>query len=203
MRILERRLFLERLALGVAGGYSGLIQQVLAADTKDFARGIRRLQGEVAINGSPAREGSLVSRGDVVTTGANAEAVYVIGRDAFLQRGDTRVDFLADKTASFMRVVTGRLLSVFGRGQKRISVPTATAGIRGTGCYIETDENKSYFCLCYGAVDLRPKQGRPLKYRTSRHENPLWIENGMTTRAPVINHTDAELIMLESLVGRG
>ena len=61
---------------------------------------------------------------------------------------------------------------------------------------------RSYFCLCYGDVELQPKHERPLVYQTQHHENPLWIENGITTRAPVINHTDAELAMLEALVDR-
>jgi hypothetical protein len=197
----ERRLFLKGLAVGVAGGLSGVIQQVLAADAP--ASGIQRLKGEVTINGASAKEGAVIKRGDVVATAADSEVVYVIGRDAFVQRADTRVSFAGDATASFMRVVTGGLLSVFGRGSKKITLPTATIGIRGTGCYIETEPARSYFCLCFGDVLLRPMKGKPLRYKTRHHENPLWIEKGATTKAGVINHTDAEIIMLETLVGRG
>jgi hypothetical protein len=103
-----------------------------------------------------------------------------------------------------MRVVTGGLLSVFGRcARRQILTPTATIGIRGTGCYIETDAAKSYFCLCFGAVELQPGNGPMLSYSTTHHEKPLWIENGKTMPATVVNHTDAEVIMLEALVGRG
>ena len=55
---------------------------------------------------------------------------------------------------------------------------------------------------CFGAVDLRPLNGQPLSYSTTHHEKPVWIENGETRPAAVINHTDAEIIMLEALVGR-
>ena len=41
-----------------------------------------------------------------------------------------------------------------------------------------------------------------LNYATSHHEKPVWIENGATSPAKVVNHADAEIIMLEALVGR-
>jgi len=199
-----RRLFLQGVAAGVAGGISGLIQQALAADAIPVRPGIRRFQGIVTVNGSPGRAGMLVRPGDTVETGPKSEVIYVIGEDAFLQRADTRASFGAETAAAFMRVVTGKILSVFGKRERRrnLLLPTATIGIRGTGCYIESGARRSYFCLCYGEVELQAKHERPLVYQTQHHENPLWIENGITARAPVINHTDAELAMLEALVDR-
>ena len=201
----ERRLFLQGMAVGVAGGLGGLIHQALAADPRSVRQGINRITGEVKVNGKPAREGTPVNRGDTITTGAGAEAVFVLGDNAFFQRANSRTDFgkIGDATAAFMRVVTGGLLSVYGKGPRVITTPTSTIGIRGTGCYIETDERRSYFCLCFGAVELRPLNGQPVRYRTAHHERPLWIENGQTSPATVVNHTDAEVIMLEALVGRG
>ena len=185
MRNPERRRILQNLAIGVAGGIGGLIHQALAAEPRAFQQGIRRANGDVQVNGKPARNGTPVRPGDVVTTGARASAVYVMGDNAF-----------------FLRVVSGGLLSVFGKGNRQIATTTATIGIRGTGCYIEAEPAKSYFCLCYGEVELTPTNGQPLSYRTSHHERPLWIENGVTAPASVVNHTDAEVIMLEALVGR-
>ena len=188
---------------GAAGGLTGWIQRALAADPKSLRQGISRITGEVSINGAPARDGALIKSGDVVLTGAGAHAVYVYEDNAFLQRANSRVDFGDSAVATFLRVVTGGLLSVFGRGNRRLGTPTATIGIRGTGCYIETDERKSYFCLCFGEVDLQPLNGQMLSYATKQHERPVWIEDGATTPAKVVNHTDAEIIMLEALVGRG
>jgi hypothetical protein len=42
---------------------------------------------------------------------------------------------------------------------------------------------------------------------TTHHDHPLYIHDNMKmptmmVSAPVINHTDAELVMLENLVGR-
>ncbi len=200
----RRRLLLQGMAAGTAGGLSGLIQQVLAAEAAQAGSGIRRLQGSVRVNGVVARVGTPVRPGDEIETGPEAEVTYVIGDDAFLQRGGTRTIFGAEAAATFMRVLTGGILSVFGRRETRrtLVLPTATIGIRGTGCYIETEPRRSYFCLCYGEVDVEPQNGQPLSYETRHHENPLWIGDGATTRAPVINHTDAELTMLEALVDR-
>lgn len=196
-----RRRMLQAMAATVAGGVSGLIQQVLAAGNAPAKPGMQRIQGKVTVNGQAARAGMLLRAGDTVETGPGSDAIYVIGADAFLQRADTRVSFGAT-TADFMRVVTGKLLSVFGKGQRRVQIPFATIGIRGTGCYIESDVRRSYFCLCYGEVVLDPVNGRAITYKTQHHDTPHWIEDGVVSNAPVINHTDDELLLLEQLVGR-
>lgn len=229
---LQRRRWLKQVAAAsmlTAGGVSGLIRDVLAAGNTPIAQvapGMARMSGEVTINGKPAALGMLVGPGDTVVTGPGAEAVYVIGQDAFLQRGMSTVAFGADAAKQFMRVVTGKLLSVFGKGTPRvISVSTATIGIRGTGCYIEDSpapppraggssnamrpHSVTYFCLCYGDVEVAPKAtpDEITRYQTRHHDHPIEIydDMNMPTKmidASVINHTDAELIMLESLVGR-
>ena len=159
IRKIERRRFLRGMSAGVAGGLTGLIQQVLAADARSLPQGIISIKGEVTVNGAPAREGTPVKAGDVVATGAGAQAVYVFAENAFLQRANSRVDFGDTAIASFLRVVTGGLLSVFGKGRRQLATPVATIGIRGTGCYIETGASKSYFCLCFGEVYLQPLNG--------------------------------------------
>jgi hypothetical protein len=200
---IERRRFLQSVSAGVAGGLTGLIREALAADPATRKQGFVTVKGEVAVNGTPAGVGTPVKRGDTVTTGAGAYAVYVLGDDAFMQRANSQAIFGDVSVATFLRVVTGGLLSVFGKGRRQLATTTATIGIRGTGCYIETEAKKSYFCLCFGEVDLQPDHGKPVSYATTHHEKPLWIENGATTPAAVVNHTDAEVIMLEALVGRG
>ena len=203
MASMERRLFLHGLSAGVAGGLTGLISQALAADAQAIRQGIRRIDGEVYVNDKPAREGTPIRRGDTISTGRNSDAIYVLGDSAFYQRSDSRVDFGKTSAATFLRVVMGGLLSVFGKGNRQIATSLATAGIRGTGCYIEAEKHRTYFCLCYGAVVLQPKNGQTMRYRTTHHEKPLWIENRVMSAGSVVNHNDAEIIMLEELVGRG
>jgi len=220
-----RRTLLKSLAAtGLLGpaGIAGLIQQALADDRKPIAAGMRNVRGDVRVNGRPAIAGQLIGPGDTVSTGPSGEAIYVIGKDAFLQREDSTVGFAAEGAKKLMRVVTGRILSVFGQGEMTIKVSTATVGIRGTACYIEDEPEgprgvgkggsaaaRTYFCLCYGSVDLTPgaAPNEREQYTTTHHDKPLYIYNDMTmpkmtVPAGVINHTDIELTMLEALVGR-
>lgn len=77
---IERRLFLQDMSAGAAGGLTALIQQALAADPKSLRQGINRISGEVSVNGNPAREGTPIARGDIVSTGAGDE-VRVTGKE--------------------------------------------------------------------------------------------------------------------------
>ena len=145
---------------------------------------------------------------DTVVTGPGSEAIYVVGQDAFLQRDNSTVSIGAEAARNTMRVLTGKLLSVFGKGEKLVQTKTATIGIRGTGCYIEAEEKRMYICLCYGVADYTPHiaPDKAQRVTTNHHEHPVWISGESAsepiTTAPMINHTDAELTLLESLVGR-
>ena len=211
----RRRLLKALAAAGVLGpaGISGLIRDALAKGDAPIQQGLHRVRGEVIVNHKPATEGQLIKPGDTVVTGANSEAIYVIGQDAFMQRELTTVSFGSETVKNLMRVVSGRILSVFGKGARTIQTATATIGIRGTGCYIEEENHgakvRTYFCLCYGDVDLTPTAAprEAERYSTVHHDKPMYIHNDMKmpkmmVPADVINHTDAELTLLEALVGR-
>jgi hypothetical protein len=168
-------------------------------------KGIYRVRGEVQVNGAPAREGGEVRAGDNIVTGPGGEMVFVINRDAMLVRRNSNVALLVNG----LRAVTGAVLSVFATGQRRtIRTETATIGIRGTGIYIEAERDRTYACTCYGEADLEPISDPAAResVRTAHHDQPRYIMASgapqMIMQAPVINHTDAELILLESLVGR-
>ncbi len=214
---LRRRLLKVLAAAGVFGpaGIAGLVSQALAMDKVPLAPGLYKMRGDVSVNGKPARPGQQIGPGDTVVTGRDSEAIYVIGHDAFLQRDDSTLIFGADAATSFFRVVTGKVLSVFGKSQDKrtLMATTVTIGIRGTGCYIEDEGSgtaaRTYFCLCYGSVDLTPSSAphESESYSTSHHEHPLYIYNDMKmpkmmVPAGVVNHSDDELTLLESLVGR-
>ncbi|MFC5302813.1 hypothetical protein [Azospira restricta] len=206
----RRRLLHAMAAAGVLGpaGAVGLIREALAGGATPVAPGIHRIRGTVTVNGQPAREGQLLRAGDTVATGPKSEAIYVIGQDAFLQRERATVSVAGEAVANVMRLITGGLLSVFGKGEKRLEVPTATIGIRGTACYLDASEKSVYFCLCYGTAELQPKAepGRVERIVTQYHDRPMMINNDPSLptmwSAPVVDHSDAELTMLENLVGR-
>lgn len=154
---IKKRKSLEKIInLGAISALSPLfaIQSVLASQAA-VIQGIRTLQGQVWINGRLAKVGDLVRRTDRITTGKQAHVVYVIGEEAYLQRDQSEVLFGED-AQQFFRVITGKLLAVFGRGEKTLHTPVATMGIRGTGCYFEVEPERTYFCLCYGWTHLQP-----------------------------------------------
>jgi hypothetical protein len=210
--MMNRRTLLQQFgAAGLlsAGGVMGFLQRALAAGVNPVPPGLHKVKGKVTINGHEARAGQLIQPGDTVTTGKDGEATYVVGDNAFLQRGGSTVSF-GKTAADFLRVLNGRILSVFGKGDKELRFSTATIGIRGTACYIEEGlKAETYFCLCYGEARVVPTAA-PEQWETvitTHHDHPLWIGNdmrmpSMMVNAPVINHTDAELILLENLVGR-
>ena len=196
--------------LGTACQYD-LIRDALANGNKPVAPGMHQVKGSVTVNGKPAEAGMAVGPGDTIVTGADSQAIYVIGQDAYLQREKSTVSFaseVAGAAAGIMRVLTGKILSVFGKGNKKLETPTATIGIRGTGCYIEAEDNRVYLCLCYGVVEVSPKAdpSHIERIETKHHEHPIYIHHNssmpMMADAPMINHRDDELELLENLVGR-
>jgi hypothetical protein len=170
----RRRTLKALAAAGLLGpaGISGLIRDALAKGDVPIRPGLNKVRGEVIVNRRLATEGQLIKPGDTIVTGRDSEAIYVIGQDAFMQRELTTVSFGADALQNLMRVVSGKILSVFGKGAKTIQVSTATIGIRGTGCYIEEENHgakaRTYFCLCYGDVELVPGPRRRKPRATAR-----------------------------------
>lgn len=202
----RRKLFGSLGALLIAERLSAL-NAAWASNDKPRASGMHHTGGEVRVNGRIAAPGTPVQPGDTISTGDGAQAIYVVGRDAYLQRERSNVQLLGDQLSTGLRVASGKLLSVFGQGAKRLETPTAIIGIRGTGCYIEAEEREVYFCLCYGTAEITPlaHPERRETITTRHHDHPLTIAaHGPHMMAPanVKNHRDDELVLLESLVGR-
>jgi hypothetical protein len=191
---------------------AGMLQLRGALAAGALPPGVAQIKGDVRINGKPAERGQRVVQGDVIVTGSNGELVFVTERDAFLVRANSRIEFgsaAARGAATVLRVLTGALLSVFESGARReIRTTTATIGIRGTGIYIQIEAQRTYACTCYGEAVLTPVDDPAAAetVRTKRHDQPRYIYGKgmprMMEAAPVVNHTDAELQMLEALVGR-
>jgi hypothetical protein len=176
---------------------------------------MQEIKGDVKINGIAAKIDDPVKIGDVITTGAKSRAVFVLGENAFLIHENTRLALESDvhgpqerRVLTVIRILRGRMLAVFGRGRKKIYTKTAILGVRGTGIYIESEEKKTYVCTCYGRVNIMsvadPSASETVN--TTYHESPRFVY-GMDSEkrivpATVFNHTDEELIMLESQVYR-
>lgn len=210
---LSRRRFLARSASAAAAGLAGaagllvpLTARAANGEVHDFRPGVR-------INGDVANARSVIRAGDRIVTDSNGYFVVAIGRDAFMLRSRTEMVLERETPDSVLitglRLFTGAMGAVFGKGPpRRIASVTVTAGIRGTGVYLETRGPDVYFCTCYGEVELAPlrEPGAIEMVRSTRHAPRIvraeprdgrWIEpSAMDT------HTDAEMDMLEKCVGR-
>lgn len=212
------------LTAGCAGGLAGRRPGQLPP-----GQSIYRRRGNVRVNGLQADEGTRIGPDATIETGSNSELIFVVGKDAFIIRenstielypraasggggGDDDDGFLGGVVGS-LRAVSGKILSVFGQRGRDESLSlrstTATIGIRGTGLYLEAESDRSYICTCYGQT-LLAALGDPDIQETitaSHHDAPRYIYGeGRAGRriepAPVINHTDMELLLIEELVGR-
>lgn len=172
---------------------------------------LRQFSGEVAINGVPVVAGADIRPLDVITTGAESNAIVVMGTDALLIRANSEVELLGKPDAALLtglRMYAGAVLGAFGRGAPRqLLTATATAEIRGTGIYIEASAQKTYFCTCYGEVELSDQHRSASRLILAGHHTANVIHadgaDGATMQeAEFSNHTDEELVMLERLFGR-
>ena len=199
----RRRALLALAAIGLPAALRSALAQSSAK------QGVRTVQGDMRINGRLAEAGTLVRPGDAIALADGAAATFVVGQDAFLMRGNSRAELIGSGLlVSAVQLVTGKLLGVFGSGgERRLVTATASIGIRGTGAYMEAEPLRTYFCLCYGTAEVAATIGGGREsYSTRHHESPRYIygdgRNRAIVPASVANHTDSELILLESLVGR-
>lgn len=212
----KRRRLIKMVALTALSVAGSPVDWVRAMGLWVYPQGMFKIQGEVKINGTLSKLGDLVKIGDVITTGQAALAIFVVEKDAYLIHANTHLELSAEtepatgkQIMQILRLMSGKMLAVLGAGQKRILTETMVAGVRGTGLYAEIESDRTYLCTCYGRVDIEPKgfpQDRQ-EIQTTYHESPLYIyssgqRNTRIERAPVKNHTDEELINLESIVGR-
>jgi hypothetical protein len=170
------------------------------------------LRGDALLNGNRLQTGQTILTGDQIQTGPGSNLMFVIGNSAFQLRENSMMKVERGNslnTVSLLRLLTGAVVSVWGKGSNRaIVLPTLTAGIRGTGVYAEVfanQGNRSYFCNCYGTVDME-SNGEKTVSQASYHQ-AFWgeaapREGRRLTPANAINHTDEELEFLAGLVNQ-
>ena len=201
----QRRSFIKAAAAWTAmGGH--------AAAQAQSRSNIVELSGDAYLNGVRLRPQQVVQTGDVVETGPGSNLIFVLGNSSFQMRQNSRMLMERGSTlsaVSVLRLLTGAVASVWGRGNTRqIITPTLTAGIRGTGVYTEifaNMNNRSYFCNCYGTVDIGSGKDRAVS-QSSYHQS-FWgevnpVAGRSLTPAAAINHSDEELENLARLVNQ-
>jgi hypothetical protein len=200
----RRRAVLQAAAAWTAlGGFAGAVAQ---------QRGnIVDLRGAANLNGQALRPGQFIQTGDRVETGPGSHLVFVVGNSSFQLRENTRIAVERGttlNTVSVLRLITGAVAAAWGLGTTRqIVTPTLTAGIRGTGTYLEVrpqEDLRTYFCNCYGVIDLTAGGERTVsqsEYHQSFWGEPAPVNGRLLTPARAINHTDEEMEFLAQLVG--
>ncbi len=216
------RLRREALARLLAGGSLALAPAELVQAFWFFSkpdkladdRSIYSLEGEVFVNDRRADLATRIRAGDRVRTGLRSEIVFVVGGDSFLLRNNSSIEIEgAGFAVRGLRALSGALLSVFASrdrsNQVTMRATTATIGVRGTGVYLEVEPELTYVCTCYGRVRLAAAAdpGDAEDIETKNHDMPRYISaaprNGSRiSPAPIINHSNAELKLLEAIVGR-
>lgn len=197
------------LGLNLSAFAMGQIPRVL-----EPGKSIYKINGTVKVDKTLATIDTKITAGSVIETGRNSHVIFAVGKDAFVLRSNSTLQLSGtDYLLSGLRLVTGKLLSVFGKREKKkqlkVSTVVATIGIRGTGVYLESEPDKTYVCTCYGIADLASTSDSASKETvvTKHHDAPRYIlakaDTGKSIQpAPVINHTDDELELIETLVGR-
>ena len=172
------------------------------------------LRGQVRANGEPVTRDTRLKATDRIETGEGAFLIAAIGDSAFLLREKSSLQIDGrDLLVRGMRLVSGRLLSVFGKRRRDeellMRTAVATIGVRGTGVYAEADPDKTYFCTCYGTVDIASEQDptQTEQIVSRHHDAPRYIlaepqAGRRIVPAPFMNHTDLELMTIEAIVGR-
>jgi hypothetical protein len=201
----QRRQTLQAAAAWVAaGGWNAAFAQQKT--------NIVDMTGDVMVNNSRLGRDDMVQSGDVIETGPRSQLIFVVGNASFHVRQNSRM--VIDRgdslnVVSILRLLTGAVVSVWGKGiNRRIVTPTVTAGIRGTGVYTEVfaeENNRSYFCNCYGTVDLSTTQAKATS--VAEYHESFWAEpqeNGevQLRSGLAVNHTDEEVEFLARLINQ-
>jgi len=171
---------------------------------------IHQLEGDVFINRRKLSAEMTIKPGDELVVAHDGKLVFSLGGDAFLLRGGTVLSLHHrhnNPLVSVLRLVTGAMLAVFDKRDHPSHVVTsyATIGIRGTGLYVDSQPSRLYTCTCYGHTDLRIKHQKEDVVATHHSAHLVTGAAGGAMQMKVfevIDHTDDELRMLESLVGR-
>jgi hypothetical protein len=200
----QRRSFLQAAAAWTAVGSLGAAHAQARSN-------IVELLGDAIVNGQKLEPNQSVQTGDQIVTGPKSTLIFTLGNSAFHVRQNSSMVVergISLTAVSLLRLFTGAVVSVWGKGSNRqIVTPTMTAGIRGTGVYTEiagAQNNRTYFCNCYGVVDLA--SGNDREVSESEYHQAVWAEtagDGRSSMTPAraVNHTDEELEYLARLIG--
>jgi len=164
------------------------------------------LKGPVLINGKLAHKNSPITFGDEIITGSRgrialrlAGNVYRVGNRSHLKLPETTRNF----TLNFF---FGSVLAVFRSDTpKTIQTLTSVLGVRGTGLYLDIDNEQTFLCTCYGDVDFKDKENEEnVRHIHSEYHNIVVLNHqtrAFSTQA-MKGHQTSDLFELEAIAER-
>lgn len=223
----QRRLFLQTIGAGLLTAMLPA-GRLLAADQSlpsalPAGRSVYQIHGHAWVNGNRIDENTRIGPNDTIKTARNSKLIFAVGSHAMLLRGGSHLVLQGDEKGiehdtpliNFLRLFSGALLSVSRHKGMQINTPAVTLGVRGTGVYLEAGADKTFFCDCYGEVDVTANNDAQSKdtVTSKHHDRPMFIFNDAAPGKAILSpydagvkplyvHTDAELEMIEALVGR-
>ena len=133
-----RRVLIQALVASIFSSAGGAATQSVAAQNvfdpapKELPAGqsFCHVSGRVLVNSRLATLQTPIRTGDIVETGSNAEAIFFVGNEAFILRGEGRMVITTQAASSALKTVLRLVTSVFGGG-RATRIRTVTMGIRG------------------------------------------------------------------------
>ncbi len=150
-------------------------------------------------------------KGALIIETDHEESRFKIGKDAFLLRPNSKIALEHDGVfTKALSLLGGGAMAVFGGGEKKVHTKTFTAGIRGTGIYLqEYADDMVYSCLCYGKADYHAPLSSELllSLEAIHHDKPIQVVKTSKGKLEYYeyhepNHSDDELRRLEKMCGR-
>jgi hypothetical protein len=141
--------------------------------------GNRILSGELLIDSQSANNSFNDLNNNIIETKAE-KTIIKVNDDFYLVRPASKLKFISNKLTDILK---GSVHAVFSKqkDELKVKIPQGTIGIRGTSIFvdIEPDENRSYFCNCYGETLLYDKNGKLIKSITSKgHKGGAFTDDG-------------------------
>jgi hypothetical protein len=82
-------------------------------------KSIYDLRGKVKVNGQSATVDTLIDSSALIETGDDSHLIFAVGKDAFILRNNSTLQLGGKSIISEMKLLSGKLLSVFGNRAAR------------------------------------------------------------------------------------
>lgn len=184
--------------------------ELLNKITPDTSVTVVSAEGSATLSGRPLSAGTRIQSGEtIVSEDGSTLVVKIKDRAALRMKNAAKVVFDEMGETIALNLDYGALMSVVAPSKQKFLVrtPGAVAGVRGTAFYMESRSiDQTYICLCEGKLDVAtPDTALQIAAAHRSHHTPVLISSDKTGKlsagpAPMINHTNADITSLESVL---